>query len=418
MQQAAWLCAALSLLWSTCAAAALWRDRRRSGSVMSGARFVPVAHAAALFFAVVVVVVQSVVVVMRLTFVTVDLIHGYPWSGYREYGFGPDGLWSLGVLFSSCAVSLVSTRDSRLVTCQMWLWVMLVVWASMLVPALTRASAGGYERTGTTMLLLACLSGVVFTTAVVLRGATALRRRLWSAPVHPVPSFPGLGMSVGVLSVAVALLVCYHLLVPVKLPWGGIYGPGLVATGSAALAAWGSVLLAGTTRGGASHELAIGLGSLTLCGLATLALPSRSGPLEEWYPMVFSAMIVGLTAACAMCTWAGSAPRQGTFANQSATGTQRYLRAAKRFAFLNAALAVLVAMVMAIWPRLPMIATMDDSLGRVLAGFGVNLGLLWVVLWCGRRQRRPAFQILTLLTLITTGGFLLVRMLPYGSSVG
>ena len=94
------------------------------------------------------------------------------------------------------------------------------------------------------------------------------------------------------------------------------------------------------------------------------------------------------------------------------------LQAVKRFALLNAAMAVLVALVMAIWPRLPTIATMDDSLGRVFAGLGANLGLLCVVLACAHRQRRPVFHILTVMAMITTGAFLWIRMQPYGSSTG
>ena len=440
MQHIAWLGAALSLLWSACAAATLWRDRRHAAPVPYRARFVPVAHAAALLFAVVVVVVQSVVLTMRLTFVTVDLAHGFPWSGYREYGFGSDGLWSLAMLFLSCAVSIFSTRDTRLVTCQVWLGVMLVLWSSMLQAPLARAATGGFERTGATMLLLVGLSAIVFATAVILRGrdawrqsgsafrigmivASIMKRRTrpllnQGKPAPTVPSIPGVDLSVRILGVAVALLVCYHLLVPVKLPVGGSYGPGMVAAASAALVAWAGVLLAGTIRGRVSYDVTVGLGSLALCGLATLALPSPPGPLDARYPMVFNVLIVGLTTACAICLWAANRFGQHLAPNSSAEGSLWFLPAVKRFAFLNAAMAIQIALIMAIWPRLPTIATMDDSLGRVLAGLGANLALLCVVLACAVRQRRPAFHILTVMAMFTTGAFLWIRMLPYGSSTG
>lgn len=214
------------------------------------------------------------------------------------------------------------------------------------------------------------------------------------------------------------MLVCYHLLVPVKLPAGGSYGQGIVAAASAALVAWGGVLLAGTIRGRVSYDVTVGLGSLALCGLATLALPSPPGPLDARYPMVFNVLILGLTAACAICLWATSRFGRHLAPNPSAEGSPWFLPAVKRFAFLNAAMAVLVALIMAIWPRLPTIATMDDSLGRVLAGLAANLALLCVVLACAYRQRRPVFHILTVMVMITTGTFLWIRMLPYGSGTG
>jgi len=134
--------------------------------------------------------------------------------------------------------------------------------------------------------------------------------------------------------------------------------------------------------------------------------------------MVFNVLIVGLTAACAICLWATNRFGQHLAPNSSAEGSPWFLPAVKRFAFLNAAMAIQIALIMAIWPRLPTIATMDDSLGRVLAGLGANLALLCVVLACAYRQRRPAFHILTVMAMITTGTFLWIRMQPYGLSTG
>ena len=65
---------------------------------------------------------------------------------------------------------------------------------------------------------------------------------------------------------------------------------------------------------------------------------------------------------------------------------------------------------------MPAIATMDDSFGRITAGFGGNLFFLLVLLWCSRRLHRLTFQILTVLTVLSTMGFLIIRVLPFVSS--
>ena len=88
---------------------------------------------------------------------------------------------------------------------------------------------------------------------------------------------------------------------------------------------------------------------------------------------------------------------------------------AKRFSFLCAALALVVSAMMALWPRWPTVSATDDSLGRVAAGMAANLFLLLVVLWCSRRSHKLTFQVLTVLVVVSTTGFLLARLLPFTS---
>ncbi len=73
---------------------------------------------------------------------------------------------------------------------------------------------------------------------------------------------------------------------------------------------------------------------------------------------------------------------------------------------------------MAVWPRWPAIAAMDDSLGRVAAGMAGNLFMLLVLLWSSRRVHRLTFQILTVLSVVSAAGFLTVRMLPFTPQFG
>jgi hypothetical protein len=73
---------------------------------------------------------------------------------------------------------------------------------------------------------------------------------------------------------------------------------------------------------------------------------------------------------------------------------------------------------MTVWPRLPAIAAMDHSYGRIAAGLSANLYLLLVMLWCSRRLQRLTFHLLTMLAVLSTMGFVIMRMLPFASRVG
>jgi hypothetical protein len=73
---------------------------------------------------------------------------------------------------------------------------------------------------------------------------------------------------------------------------------------------------------------------------------------------------------------------------------------------------------MALWPRWPTVSATDDSFGRITAGVAANLFLLLVMLWCSRRLHKTTFQILTVLVVVSTAGFLLSRMLAFTPRFG
>ena len=178
-------------------------------------------------------------------------------------------------------------------------------------------------------------------------------------------------------------------------------------------------------------DAAMGLCTLGLGSLATAFVPSWPVPLAERYPMLFTAMIVGFAAAAASWTylaeaWSaagapaggnGADPRDGMPIVAGGTPAATLIPYARRSAYLGAALALLVSIMMSFWPRLPGIAVMDHSYGRVLAGLGANLFLLWAMLWSARRLRRPTLELMTLLTAIMLLVFLAVRMMPFASHI-
>ena len=385
--------------------------------------FVAVAHVAALLFGVVPAVVLSVSLVMRMVYVGIDLVYATPSYGEGVYGFGAGGLWILGVLFVSCAVGMASTMDRRLFTCALWIAVTIAVWASLLLPAFRPMATGRLGRSGSTVALLVSLA-VLVAIAAVLTGWIERRRR-WrvalSKPddlVLPPRGWPGLRQSCGVIAVTVILLVCYHLVVPVAIGPGGFGVTSLVVAGSAAVGAWAIFLIVSRTWSGNLADAAMGLTSLALCAFAVSLVPSRPVVLAERYPMIFSAMIIGFALATALWTWLSLVWEQQLNSGRPWTTAGRLIPRAKRFAFLNAAMALVVGMLLAVWPRLRGISTTDDEYGQVTAGLAANLFLLLVILWSSRRLKRLPIYILTVVSVLSTAGFILVRMLPFSPRFG
>lgn len=420
-QDVARVCAVLTLAWSACAAVVALGRRRLAAKGTGHGSFAEVTRVVALLLGVTTAIIQSVVLTMRIVFVGVDLLHGYPHIGTGAYGFAPDGLWSLGFLFGACTIAQVWTGDRRLGTCQLWCATMAATWACLLPPALRSTATGGYEHTGNTLVLLAALSvllalSVMITGWVERRGKR--RGRESDGAALSAPPWPGFSLSFAVIALAVILLVSYHLAVPLPAARGGFRLAVLIAAGSAALAALASFLMVFRTWSAPVADVAMALTSLCLCGLATTAVPSQPTALVERYPMVFNAMLFGLAGSTGLWTWLRAVWRRPHAAGQAGATTGRLIPHARRFAFLSATLALVIAAIMAVWPRWRVIATADDSVGRVIAGVSANLFLLLVLLRCSRHFHKLTFQILTALAVVSTAGFLLARVLPFSPQFG
>ncbi len=451
LQDIARACAVLTLVWTLAAVAA---PRRRAVDVPQVPyrwRFRELAFVVALLLGVVVAVIQSMVLVMRGIYVALDLINDFPYLGEPWYGFTADGIWSLAFIAAACVISLASLRERHLVVGSLWALVLLSVWACLLPPVLRSMPPGGYERTGSTLLLLLPLS--VLPAMTVSFCMSYLRRRqtknltrnaaqraeqrpsrdaderthtgvkppMYTALRQDLPGdslIPGLTSSVAILAGAVTLLVCYHLVVPVGIGRGGHRATALLVAAGAAVSGASCSLLLRLTWNRALADAAMGLISLALCALATLAVPADTADLAERYPMLFNAMLVGFAASSVL--WTKRTVRWRKLALRTGGGetSARLVPHGRRAAFVSAAMALVLGAAMALWPRLPGIAAMDDSLGRFTAGVGANLFLLLIMLWSSRRLRSPAFHILTVLIVLSASGFVLARMLPFTPRFG
>ena len=189
-----------------------------------------------------------------------------------------------------------------------------------------------------------------------------------------------------------------------------------VRAGIAALvAATGCVVL--LQRSWSAHLAGAGLGlfAMSLCGLATVAVPSVRIPLDHRYPMIFNAVLVGYAVAAgvyAQLGWTWS--RNDCDADST---RRRMVPHLTRFAFFSGATSLLAGEMMCYWPGIPGISAMDHSLGRVIAGFAAFLFLLLVMLRSSRLMERLSFHFLTVAVAASMVAFLVVRALPFTSDL-
>ncbi len=422
LHSVSWLCAALCLSWTVSASIVLAVVPRKEHAELHESGFVRVCQIISLLFGVTSVILLTVLLSMRMIDVGMDLMRGYPGQPLRDYGFHAEGLGSLGLLLGASSLAFIMSKDRRLVSCQWWLVVMMATWVCLLQPIYSIAPTGRYERSPTTLILLVVWT-LIFSISVFFTGRMETKRRgnrsifHLSDQVDPFKRLPGYRLSCGILTVMMAILVCYHYLVPIAAQIGGFRSSILIVTCCAMLSGFSSFMLTTRLWNGYLADASFGLVSFGLCGLALLTLPSQPVSLDVHYPRIFTAMMVGLSLAAGLCTLLVTIPRSRWSELFGAEMTSKLISVAKRFAFFNAVMALLASALMATWPRLPGISTLDDSMGRVSAGLGANLLLLLVLLWSSRRLLRFTFHILTALAVISAGGFILVRMIPFSSQV-
>ncbi len=441
LELTAWVCASLSVLWGFAANLAADSVRPTRGSDATfrthpdqqshRAIFAAVAGIATLATGLGAGIIVLTILAMRVIYFTVALVGGSGGAAHADYGFHLGGLGIIGLLFASSALAATRTRLGEDVTsgegatggagatgglsasvaphCTgrqaargtrgirhgvfatvfYWLAVASVAWSCLLAAGDLRPDGERFHTTVT--LKLAAALGAVLMGAVVGDGWRNRRRDI---------VFPGLRTSCGVVGLGVMLLCCYHLVVPAGV---GGYEYRLTAAAVALISltcGTNIFFLVGRRWSVNLAELAMALVSVGICALAVMTVPSRPMLLADRFPMIFNAMVVGL----ALGAWVWSC---------LATRWRRLAPYAERFSFTTACLGLLTAAIMAIWPRLPRIAAMDDSLGRFAAGIGGNLLLLLVTLWCARRLKRVTFHLLALLVIISTVGFLAVRIAPF-----
>ncbi len=381
-------------------------------------------HHTALLLGVSASIVLTLQLIMRSVYVGIDLLHGYPWQGIREFGFSQAGLWTIAALCLACIVALQATRDGRLLTVQFWLLVLFAAWASLLSDPFQSTKTGGFERNDATLILVECLAFLVLLSVVVVGwvcdcGCLNVQLPAPSAG-SALSSFQrqlpaGFRSSVAALLLGLNIAVVFHILVPAGESTTVLRMSGFRAGIAAFVAATGGLFLLRRTWGAHLADASLGLLALTLCGLATAAVPSIRVPLDQRYPMIFNAITLGYAfAAGIFAHW--SQVWGGAHLDTSMIRA-RIVPHLNRFAFFCGAAALLSGVMMCFWPGLPGISAMDHTLGRVLAGFAAFLFLLLVTLRSSRLLHRMSFHFLTVAVAASMVAFLVIRALPFASDI-
>ncbi len=421
IQVLAFVSAQISLLCSLSGAMAVRAARATGDDSSPGRGLARIAHVVALLFGVLPGILLLLILVIRAVYAGLDLMFATASDAPRVYGYGPEGLWTLGILFVSCVVPLASTRDRRLFTCALWIAVMAATWACLLLPIFPTYQSGRL-RGGGTVAMVVSLSVLLLLAELLSRWIEGRwRERPGVAPRRAdgaTTSWPGLRASCGIIAVSVLLLVCYQLAVPTAVIPAAPRLTTLFVAIAACVGAWAVFRFLSRAWSGRLADAAMGLASLALCAFAVALVPEHPVLLAERYPLIFCAMIVALGLATAFWTWFSleRSPVSETAEAEAVAG--RLASRAKRSAFRCAALATLFSVLLTVWPRLRGIATTDDTFSHMTAGIAADLFLLLVILWSSRHLRRLTFHILAVLTMLSTAGFVLVRMLPFSPGFG
>jgi len=302
------------------------------------------------------------------------------------------------------------------------------------LPALSIAAQGAVVRLGTdpavslpgpgspplvTLWTAGLILGAGFTAGIcilaIAEGVSIGRRRaraLRTDPLRllePSPIRPAMRAACGAGALAVAALALAGLAVPVQLgSWGYRLSGLLVAVTTAAA---GTAVFALLWRHWNRYlaDVAMGLMTLSVCGFAAMLVPSEPEELNERYPLMFNAIVFALACMAWTWNWLGGVWEQQLDNGQAWTTAGRLVAPANDFSFQIAAVGLIIAFLMAGWPRLPSIGCADDSHGRVLFGVAGHLLLVLVCLDCTRRTRRTRFTRAAVLAVASLMIFIGVR---------
>jgi hypothetical protein len=323
------------------------------------------------------------------------------------------GLATAVLLSASALVGLRARRDDRLAAAHLWSLVLLATWACSAIPVFEPTPSGSLARTPATLWLMAAWCAIVL----------AAWSMPWARrPAAPIDSARGNRVPVRSLTALVfgtSILICYHLAVPIRVETGGFRTGMMLAAACGLAAAFSASALCRIRWDSHLAESALVAGSLGVCAVCALVIPEAPVAPARRLPFVFAAVVVGL--ACASLTWTsiGRRLRRGdSLPGLPQPLADRFRSLVIRSAFYCAAAATLVSAIMAVWPRFPGVATVDDTLGRFALGIATDLWLLLVLVVGARHERRPTFHLLALLTLVSTGAFVAVRLWPYAHKVG
>jgi hypothetical protein len=422
MQQIALCSGLLSAVWSITAAVSRRVLAGHQSKQTGSSQFASLSEDLALLTAVPAAVVEIAILTIRLIHQALEMATGVPSYIAQRYGFQRAGLVAIGLLLISALVARVNTRDRRLPAALFILAAMAICWSWTSVPVFTRGADGMIQRTPMPLGLAASLSGALLVASALQTRAQAIAPHATMKPkagesAHVLRDVGWVGFRpfCGMTAMLILVLVVYVLVVPIRLGESGYRLTMLLNGLSAGVAALAMYLVVRVQWDANLAGIAMGLTSLVLCSFAAAFIPSGTATHDQRYPMLFNAIIFALAGATGLCSYCAARVvgqrAQRTDTESTIAGT------VNRFSINMAGLALFISTMMAVWPRLPGITTMDDSFGRMTAGTAANLFLLLVLLRCSRGPLRPVFSVLALLSALSAAGFVLIRVLPFAHKI-
>ncbi len=313
------------------------------------------------------------------------------------------GLVDLGALAGAVLLGWRRTRSPQLITVIFWILVFAGLWCSFRVPAYRQLGSGdlAYRIPSHWASVFMLTSAALVGAWTVAEGWRLHRRRVTAWPnalsrlATPAPSWPGFHYSAAVVAIVVLILGCLHIVLPLTVVCA------LVA---------GASMLALAHREWNENVADAGLALITL-GVVSLCMWGMAWPV--WSPAVYEEILnralIGLAIMTGLWHWLVGVWKQQLDHGEAWTTAGRLIRTARRVGFLIGCTAVLVAVQLAFWPRLPFVIEREMTAARWGWGLAANGLLLLALLHSFRGTNRSTLAWLAIFSVAALVTFVLVR---------
>ena len=269
--------------------------------------------------------------------------------------------------------------------------------------------------TWTMQLQIGLAAVLVFAALLQDRQYRSRRRRAWPDSLGDLISpYSRWGGYIQVEAVIAGLILLLGVLQLVRHP-----GWQLPAANSFSSAAAGVACLFMSYRRWSGNTAGLGLALVTLAIVAlasAIAAPLYSvGPWAEYalrVPVLLNALLFPLWIAIGLWNWLSRVWDQQLLDGSPWTTAGRMIPIATRTAFLLAAIAVLIAFQMALWPTRPIAVVDDNTMWRWICGGGAIVLLLLQSMREARRRDSSAIAAIAMAFLIAGAVFVFVRLHP------
>ncbi|HUW84833.1 MAG TPA: hypothetical protein VMZ31_18790 [Phycisphaerae bacterium] len=373
---------------------------------------------AAEFMALVGAIVAAVALCFEIeSMLLVRVLHPYEW--YSRIPASADGILDLAAIVAAIGLWRWRSKSGLQVLSLFGVVAMAVVWGGLMIPPDLQIVATAWPAWLPWTLWIQF--GLAVQVLAFVWTGEILHRRRWAHPwpgqlealIQQRPRRPGLRQAIGIVSMTVLVLGVFHILiVPVH------FRTAATITFASAVAVSCATFQLAHVDWSVNLGL-VGVATATLAGAAfgLIIYPvDTSRELSGQTPILLNTVLIGVIFMAWLWHWLPSVWRQQLHENRPWTTSGRLLPEALRAGYYIGALAVMLSLLMSIWPHLGLyVLTRDDAPGRWVAGLVTNTMLIGVLAWSARSAGKTTVAWLTLLAVVVGGAFVVAR-LPYGGA--